>query len=141
MSEGGDASTRLLASVQDEAIALLKDSAPPHTLPSGAISRGRDGYSLYGVLRTKPGRADSPPTLCMSCSDKIAAWNVLGIQGAMFSHLFRPVYLAEIIIGDVDQDKRIFVREDCERALWGRLTSVQGHSEIPIRVSGQYSEH
>ena len=69
---GGDASMRFLASSQDPTMAALKDAAPPVAPPPGAASRGRDNYSLYGVLRSKPGRADSPPTLCMSCSDKIA---------------------------------------------------------------------
>ena len=63
---------RFLAAAQDPIMAALKDSAPPIPLPSGVTSRGRDNYSLFGVLRTKPGRADSPPTRCLSCSDKLA---------------------------------------------------------------------
>lgn len=69
---GGDASMRFLASSQDPVMAALKDSAQPVALHPGAASRGRNNYSLYGALRTKPGRADSPSTLCMSCSDKLA---------------------------------------------------------------------
>lgn len=69
---GGDASMRFLASSQDPEMAALKDSGSSVSPPPGAASRGRDGYALFGVLRTKPGRSDSPPTLCMSCSDKIA---------------------------------------------------------------------
>ncbi|KAH6915279.1 adenosine deaminase/editase [Coprinopsis sp. MPI-PUGE-AT-0042] len=124
----GDASTRYLALFQDAAMAALKDgptlSCPSVSSPTPAstsASRGRDGYSLLGILRSKPGRSDSPKTLCMSCSDKIARWNVLGIQGALGSLLFEPTYLDEVVVGEVPQDLEGLVKEDCERALWRRL--------------------
>ncbi|CAA7259495.1 unnamed protein product [Cyclocybe aegerita] len=117
----GDASMRFLASVQDEETASLKNSSVFPTLDSTEASRGRDNYTRLGVLRTKPGRADSPPTLCMSCSDKIARWNVLGIQGALGSYLLAPIYLSNVIIGEIPDDMREVVREDCERAFWKRV--------------------
>ena len=107
-------------------MAALKDSTQFLELPPGTASRGRDNYSLYGVLRTKPGRADSPPTLSMSCSDKIAAWNVLGVQGALASCLLRPMYIDRVIIGEVEQPMRQVVLEDCQRALYARLRSITG---------------
>ena len=139
---GGDASTRFLAATQDEGTARLKDSslspAADSSLPTNltAISRGRDGYSLLGVLRTKPGRADSPPTICMSCSDKIASWNVHGIQGALGSLVFQPLYISTIIIGEVPKADdgwahlRQIIEEDCERALWTRVADVKGQSYV-----------
>lgn len=123
---GGDASMRYLAASQDPAMAALKDAAPPAPPPPGAASRGRNNYALHGVLRTKPGRADSPPTRCMSCSDKLAAWNVLGVQGALAASLFAPVYVTSVILGDIPRDLRPAVREDCERALYGRLKDISG---------------
>ncbi|KAF8450872.1 adenosine deaminase/editase [Boletus edulis BED1] len=125
----GDASTRFLASYQDEAMAKIKDAAVSEPLPKGVASRGRDNYALLGVLRTKPGRADSPSTLCMSCSDKIARWNVVGIQGALGSAFLHPIYISRIIIGQVPQPLQRDVRVDCERAFWGRLSDI---SALPL---------
>lgn len=54
-------------------------------------------YHITKVLRTKPGRGD--PTQSLSCSDKIARWNVLGCQGC-FPMIFleKPIYINHIIV-------------------------------------------
>lgn len=52
-----------------------------------------------GAVRRKPGRGD--PTLSMSCSDKLAKWNILGIQGALIHRLLdQPIYLESITFCD-----------------------------------------
>ncbi|XP_012264454.2 tRNA-specific adenosine deaminase 1 [Athalia rosae] len=54
-------------------------------------------YHVIGPLRIKPGRGDR--TLSMSCSDKLAKWNAIGIQGALLSRLVPPIRIDTICIG------------------------------------------
>eukprot|EP01028_Stygiella_incarcerata_P002302 TRINITY_DN1427_c0_g2_i4.p1 TRINITY_DN1427_c0_g2~~TRINITY_DN1427_c0_g2_i4.p1 ORF type:complete len:237 (+),score=51.34 TRINITY_DN1427_c0_g2_i4:29-739(+) len=69
---------------------------------------------MIGVLRTKPGRGI--PTRSMSCSDKMARWNVCGIQGSLLSSfLVSPIMIDDLIVGD------LFSLEAMERAVFGRL--------------------
>ena len=139
----GDASTLHTAAHQAPDMAALKSSStgfiPAKT--SGQAVRGRDGYENFGAIRTKPGRADSVPSISMSCSDKIASWSVLGLQGALLSELFEPVYLSGMVIGGVERecpdvndlihhDGAISwqnrIKREVERAIWGRLESLTG---------------
>ncbi|XP_075440036.1 tRNA-specific adenosine deaminase 1 isoform X2 [Ascaphus truei] len=76
-------------------------------------------YHSVGVLRVKPGRGDQ--TLSMSCSDKMARWNVLGCQGALLMHcLQRPIYLSALVVG-----KCPFSQESMVRALHNRCQEVR----------------
>lgn len=133
ITAGGDASMGYLASIQDKTMAALKSINTFPVLAPHQASRGRDNYNRLGVLRTKPGRADSPPALSMSCSDKIAKWSVLGIQGSFGAKFLEPVYISEVVIGEVplEQELRSVVRTDCERALRGRVKDTKG----PCRCS------
>jgi tRNA-specific adenosine deaminase 1 len=115
----------LLAAAQDPEVSAHMDALVRPLLPPGTPSRGRDGYARLGVLRTKPGRGDAPRVLSMSCSDKIARWSVLGIQGALASLILAPVYIHAIVIGEVDESMRARVRADCDRAFYERLGRLE----------------
>ncbi|KAF8322262.1 adenosine deaminase/editase [Clavulina sp. PMI_390] len=130
----GDASTWMLALDQDPTMAALKDSTPKMTPQPGTTIRGRDNYSAFGALRTKPGRADSSPSASMSCSDKIASWTYLGLQGALLSPLLEPIYLDTIVIGGQLPELRDQLRTECERAFSSRSVS-----QAPIM--GSHSFH
>lgn len=50
-----------------------------------------------GLVRRKPGRGDA--TLSMSCSDKLARWALLGLQGSLLSELLvGPLHLTSLTI-------------------------------------------
>lgn len=129
----------LLAAAQDPQVSVSMDAVVRPLLPPGTPSRGRDGYARLGVLRTKPGRGDAPRVLSMSCSDKIARWSVLGIQGALASLVLAPVYIHAIVIGEVDKSMRAQVRADCDRAFYGRLGRLESKFCLqvftPLRVN------
>lgn len=53
--------------------------------------------------------------LTMSCSDKMARWNVLGLQGALLSQFVEPIYLESVVLGSLYNPGHM------QRAMWGRL--------------------
>lgn len=74
--------------------------------------RGRDNYNLVGVIRTKPGRRDSPLTLSKSCTDKITLHQVNGLLlGPAAQLLEGKLYLTSLVCPQVLPDfERAFSR-------------------------------
>lgn len=82
---------------------------------------------IEGKIRIKPGKGDR--TMSLSCSDKIARWNMVGVQGCMLASLIDPIYLSSIIFADGTP----FNRAAMERALWKRFTHAEKIIVVPFR--------
>ncbi|KAG2184719.1 hypothetical protein INT43_000632 [Umbelopsis isabellina] len=104
------------------------EAEQPGDAIASTIRRGRVGYQEFGILRTKPGRVDSEPSLCMSCSDKLARWNVLGLQSALISTLIPPIYLDCVIVNEM------FDLPALRRSLFERLSNLTP-IESPYRLA------
>uniref|UniRef100_A0A8D2ZXL6 Adenosine deaminase RNA specific B2 (inactive) n=1 Tax=Scophthalmus maximus TaxID=52904 RepID=A0A8D2ZXL6_SCOMX len=99
-----------------ETTSVLGSSPGEGTLPVAArrANRPQDGAS--------PGRR----LVTMSCTDKMAKWSVVGLQGALLSHLVEPVYLHSLTVGALGHTGHL------GRALARRLAPV-GHLPFPYR--------
>jgi hypothetical protein len=62
----------------------------------------------------------------MTCSDKIAKWNALGVQGSLLSNVMTPIYVASISVG------RKFSQKHCERALCCRIQDFSFESTVQV---------
>ncbi|XP_078259709.1 double-stranded RNA-specific editase 1 isoform X2 [Rhinoraja longicauda] len=74
------------------------------------------------TIQTWDGVLQGERLLTMSCSDKIARWNVLGVQGALLSHFMEPLYFASIILGS------LYHADHLSRAVYQRIGDIE---ELP----------
>ncbi|EOQ99130.1 tRNA-specific adenosine deaminase 1 [Wallemia ichthyophaga EXF-994] len=89
-----------------------------------SVTRGRMDYTKRGSIRTKPGRADAGSTNSLSCSDKLATYTLLGVQGGLLANIMQPVYIHNIVIGgvsSVDGEGRQKYLSECHRSLYLRV--------------------
>ena len=98
-----------------------------------------NGRANRGKLRCKIGEGEGsvlakrhehdPRMVIMSCSDKIASWNVIGLQGALLSLFIKPVFLKSVVVGkNAYNDREVY--EHMARAMFIRHAVVK-HKAIP----------
>ncbi|KAM0867668.1 hypothetical protein ACQ4PT_041852 [Festuca glaucescens] len=95
-------------------------SEVPRIQPDIVVNGCGDG----GFVQRKPGRGDT--TLSMSCFDKITRWCVVGIQGALLSHILEPLYLSTVTIGRSPDgaSEGFCIESNVEKVLCARLSSL-----------------
>lgn len=81
-----------------------------------------------GKIRIKPGKGDR--TMSLSCSDKIARWNMMGLQGCMLSSIIDPIYLSSVVLADGTP----FNQTAMERALFKRFTDADKFLNHPYKL-------
>lgn len=81
-----------------------------------------------GKLRIKPGKGDR--TMSLSCSDKLARWSMMGLQGCMLSSILEPIYLSSVVLADGTP----FNQTAMERALFARFTDADKHLSHPFKL-------
>lgn len=79
-------------------------------------------------IQTWDGIQGGQRLLTMSCSDKIARWNVLGLQGTLLSLFLEPIYLESIILGSMYHEDHMY------RAIGKRIEGNMGMLPTPYRL-------
>lgn len=131
----------LLPKSTDESQAITTASREVSAAERPELLHGRAYFSLVGIVRRKPARADAPPTVSKSCSDKLAMKQCTGLLSALPSLLINPTknsYLQTLVLPD-----GALVKESVQRAFGrdGRMSPIASHSSSkysfrPFKVLG-----
>ncbi|KAL3045737.1 hypothetical protein OYC64_013902 [Pagothenia borchgrevinki] len=78
------------------------------------------------TIQTWDGVLQGERLLTMSCSDKIARWNVVGFQGSLMSYFTDAIYFSSIILGS------LYHADHLSRAMYQRVTEME---ELPPSFS------
>ncbi|KAM5488808.1 putative tRNA(Ala)(adenine(37)) deaminase [Microsporum audouinii] len=127
----GDASMELCMAAQEDAtpwdlpVPEAGDSETS-TEPPHALLNGRAHFSILGVVRRKPSRADAESTLSKSCSDKLALKQVTSILSFPTSLLVAPTsnaYISNIILPE-DELNRVGCNRSFGNGETGRMRAL-----------------
>ncbi|KAL4635630.1 double-stranded RNA-specific editase 1-like isoform X1 [Arapaima gigas] len=71
------------------------------------------------TIQTWDGVLQGERLLTMSCSDKIARWNVVGVQGSLMCYFTEPIYFSSIILGS------LYHADHLSRATYQRIADIE----------------
>ncbi|CAK7226717.1 hypothetical protein SBRCBS47491_006324 [Sporothrix bragantina] len=132
----GDASMELTMAAQDDAspwepaATAAPEEGADITVTAPMLS-GRGFFSRLGTVRRKPGRADAPPTLSKSCSDKLALRQCTTLLGGLASLLVAPsleLYLSSVVLPVTQYSETGCQRCFSAKEPLGRLSSLSGRT-------------
>ena len=114
-------------SPSDEKVQASAEDAHPMRMSRGQvrvkIEAGEGTIPAESQKQTWDGILSGERLYTMSCSDKMARWNLLGLQGALLSLYIEPIYIKSIIIGS------LFHRQHMSRAVYSRISGVESLPE------------
>ena len=82
------------------------------------IESGEGTVLAASQQQTWDGILSGERLLTMSCSDKVARWNVVGVQGSLLSLYLEPIYLKSVVVGN------LFHPDHMLRAVYQRVSNI-----------------
>lgn len=116
----GDCSMELCMADQEDPTPWVIPPAVDESNDQSVLLDGRAHFSILGVVRRKPCRADAEPTLSKSCSDKLALRQVTSLLSYPANLLLTPTsgaYITALVLPEEE-----ISRVGCERAFGGGPT-------------------